>query len=44
MIYDSQNQEYLVLVIFTDGHGSYDWPACTQLIHTITRDATTAYL
>jgi beta-lactamase class A len=34
----------LVLVIFTDGHGNYDWAARTRLIQAITRDAMAAYL
>ena len=37
-------QRSFVLVIFTDGHGSYDWGARTKLIQAITRDATAAYL
>ena len=34
----------LVLVIFTNGHGNYNWDARTRLIQTITRDAQAAYL
>jgi beta-lactamase class A len=40
----SNGQKYVVLVIFTNGNGTYNWPNRTQLIHTITKDAATAYL
>lgn len=40
----SNGQKYVVLVIFTDGNGSYDWPNRTQLIHSLTQDAIAAYL
>ena len=34
----------LVLVIFTNGHGNYDWDARVRLIQIIRRDAQSAYL
>lgn len=34
----------LVLVIFTNGHGNYDWDGRARLIQAITRDAQAAYL
>jgi beta-lactamase class A len=40
----TSNNEYLVLVIFTNGNGSYDWSSRQQLIQTITKDAVQAYL
>lgn len=40
----THGQKYLVLVIFTNGNGSYDWPNRQQLIHSITTDAIAAYL
>ena len=40
----TKGQKYAVLVIFSNGNGSYDTAARTQLIHTITNDAVAAYL
>lgn len=40
----TSGQKYLVLVIFTNGNGSYNWDARAQLMQDITRDAITAYL
>jgi beta-lactamase class A len=40
----TKGQKYLVLVIFTNGNGSYDWPARAQLMQSITKDAIAAYL
>jgi beta-lactamase class A len=40
----SHGQQYVVLVIFTDGHGTYDWGTRASLMQAITKDATTAYL
>jgi beta-lactamase class A len=40
----THGSESLILVIFTNGHGTYDWDARTQLIQTITTDALHVYL
>jgi beta-lactamase class A len=40
----THGQQYVVLVIFTDGNGTYDWGTRAQLMQTITQDAITAYL
>jgi len=40
----NNGQKYLVLVIFTDGQGSYDTANRTAIIHSITKDAIAAYL
>jgi beta-lactamase class A len=39
-----KGSQRFVLVIFTNGHGNYDWDARARLMQTITRDAQTAYL
>ena len=40
----TNGQKYIVLVIFTNGNGSYNWNARAQLMQAITRDAIAAYL
>jgi beta-lactamase class A len=40
----THNDQSLILVIFTNGHGMYNWDARTQLIHTITTDVLQTYL
>lgn len=40
----TNGQKYLVLAIFTNGNGSYNWDARAQLMQAITRDAIAAYL
>ena len=40
----TKNTQSLVLVIFTDGHGQYDWDKRAQLMREITSDALAAYL
>lgn len=40
----TSGQKYLVLVIFTNGNGTYNWPARAQLMQAITKDAIAAYL
>jgi len=39
-----RGNQSLVLVIFTNGRGNYNWDARTRLIQAITRDAQAAYL
>lgn len=38
------DDHYVVLVIFTDGHGTYNWNARAQLMQMIAKDAMAAYL
>lgn len=40
----TNGQKYVVLVIFSDGNGSYDTANRAQLMHVVTTDAATAYL
>ncbi len=40
----TSGKKYIVLVIFTNGNGTYNWPARAQLMQAITRDAIAAYL
>jgi len=40
----THGQQYVVLVIFTDGNGTYNWGTRAQLMQTITQDAITTYL
>lgn len=40
----SQGDSWYVVVIFTDGHGTYNWSARNQLFHTITTQASKTYL
>jgi beta-lactamase class A len=40
----TSGQKYLVIVIFTNGNGTYNWDARAQLMQTITKDAIAAYL
>lgn len=40
----THDSHYLVLAIYSDGHGSYDQASRTDLMHTITKDAIGAFL
>jgi len=40
----TNGKHYVILVIFTDGYGTYDWDARAQLMQTITQDVSAAYL
>jgi beta-lactamase class A len=40
----TSDQKYIVLVIFTNGNGTYNWPARAQLMQAIAKDAIAAYL
>lgn len=40
----THGQKYVILVIFTNGNGSYDADARSRLMHVVTRDATAAFL
>ena len=40
----TNGQHYVILVIFTDGNGVYDWGARAQLMQTVAREVSAAYL
>lgn len=40
----TRGQHVLILVIYTNGNGTYEWTQRAQLMQTITRDALAAYL
>lgn len=40
----TRGNDALILVIFTDGHGTYNWDGRAELMRAITKDAIAAYL